>query len=552
MKRKARTAIPPERRSPRLSKKAKSTSIDLTEELEPTVEAPVFEDSPNEPEPTLETPVPRNNGLGLPELRKAFLSRLKGQDTTLNKLSNILYEFNAKCRHRTPGMPMILPLFLSGVSGTGKTSSIKILCELFGIKHGVPGAYVYKDMSEIVKQEDITKILGSAPSYAGFGEKNFIDQLCEAVGEKGFTTTKKTTTTATTRKSKLVIKPNKTAPPEAFMVHFEEVDKAHHTALTVLINFLETGRLTSGNGREFVLPEKTKMILVFTANFGFGEIAELSYLTDFQRARDAVIDDMMRRGIEKPMIGRFPHILPFFPLPTEVTEQIASDSISVLFEEVEFQYKDYFEKFSYKKESEALLKKALSAYTSQADPELGWRSVEAICEELKRELCCETMSFIMEYMTQEKLPLRECPMLDVLNFSPDLMEDSDYFGILDRCELNTTTYHLIRKAWEEKISLVLVLVEYKERIMTSIVVHSEVVEPPEPAVVNSLVIVNEPVRKYCDRCGHFSKNYQRVRCPETIGSKIRMIFKNYCNLCIYNNSIIQTRSPQLQLQPLLL
>lgn len=536
MKRKAERRIPGERSSPRLKAKENAKAklvVDLTDEaedLEAEPQTPIIKEKEvTRPESLLEQQK-TGSGLSLLEWRKAFLSRMRGQDVTLNKLSNILFDFDAKCRNHTGSdeKKMILTLFLSGTSGTGKTTTIDILLSRLGMTRDSE-TFVYKDMSKIRKGEDASMILGSAPSFAGYGEKNYVDKLLNAIGDKGIITTR------TKGRGKFTIKPNKSAnPPPVIFLHFEEVDKAHPSILTILINFLETGCLTSANGKEFVLPAQTRMIVVCTANYGKEEIAEMNHLTDFQRARTAVTDAMLFAGIEKPMIGRFPNILPYFPFEKKVADQIAAESISPLFDLVEFQYRDYFTKFIPKKgtESEALLTKTLTDYTRMADPELGKRSIDAICEDLKRELCCESMVYITEYLQTEKLPLVDGPVLDVLEFFPCNMEEEDYLVLRDRCQPNTTTYHLLNNAWEEKSDLLLLLVLWNEKIMTSVVVKSQ------PMVSNALTLITT-TQKYCDSCHIACHTAQRVVSWEMIGSKIRKIFKNYCNLCMYNNSFSQ-------------
>ena len=521
MKTKAGTVIPPERRSPRLAKvtpKAIPTSIDLTERSTESVEE-VFPEKVPEVDHSVEV-------IKLAKIREILLNGLEGQDVTLNKLANILFEFivsQSEC---------ILPLLLSGTSGTGKTSTIERLLKVFGIEESQK---VYQDMSEITTQGEISKLLGSAPSYTGYGDKCFVDKLLLAIGDNGLKTKKITTTTTKKKSTKFTITPDKTKPPSFVLVHFEEVDKGHPDALTILINFLETGRLTSGNRREFVLPKETKMIVVMTANYGKDDLTGLSYLTDFYKARSVIIESMQMSGIEKPMIGRFPHILPYFPLEKKVTEKIASQSISSLFELVEFQYRDYFTKFSFLSESFTELERALSIYAKQADPELGMRSLKAVLKELKRELCCETMLYITQYLSKEKLPLKESPVLEVLSLS----SITDYDSLLERCEPNTTTYHLIKEAQESSavVELVLVIVTYKDRIMTSLVIQSEKI-----VTETALIIVKD--RKYCDMCGHYCQHMTRVRSPEMFQTKIRMIFKNYCNLCIS----LQRQQQQLMYQ----
>lgn len=557
MKRKARTAIPGERSSPRLKAKKNPTTIDLTDdteeqEVEPQIPNNTEKEAIPEPIPLQEerTVNNKNGQPTLAEIRKIFTSSpIKGQDVTLNRLANILFDFNARCQENATEEKrklMILPIFLSGGSGMGKSKTVEILCQLYGMTNNQNESetFIYQDMSEIRGEEGVTKILGSPPSFAGFGEKNFIDQLFFAIGEKGITTTKTTTTTTAargrppTKKSTFKITPNKTPPPEVIIIHFEEVDKAHHSALTILINFLETGQLTSGNRKQFVLPAQTRMIVVFTSNFGQDEIEEMNHLTDFQKAVDAIKNDMLCDGIQKPMIGRFPHILPYFYFPEEVAQEIASKSITELFERVEFEYRDYFTKFTYKKESEDLLKTTLSEYAKRAEKSLGNRSIEAVCKELKRELCCETMLSISEYLPLENLPLSQSPVLDVLEFFPMEMEEDDFLRLSARCQLNTLTYHLLGKAWEDKTNLLLILVLWSDKIMTSILVKSQ------PAVSsNTLALVIPQEKKYCDYCHCLCKNPQRVTSREMVGSKIRIIFKNFCNLCVYNNSL--TQGPKL-------
>ena len=111
------------------------------------------------------------------------------------------------------------------------------------------------------------------------------------------------------------------------------------------------------------------------------------------------------------------------------------------------------------------------------------------------------------------------------------MQETEYLELIERCQLNTPTYHALNQAKQKGTLLTLVLVVFQERIMTSVVVKSE-----SSSVVseNALVVVplSPEERKYCDGCGHFCKHFTRVRVHEKVQTKISIIFKIYCNLCI--------------------
>lgn len=521
MKKKSGSVIPPERRSPRLTKSVPEkipSIVDLTEHSTESVEDPI----PVHIEQTLPS-VKEINHFQLGRIREVLLEGLGGKNITLKKLSNIFFDFHTTAPQ---GEKMILPLLLSGTSGTGKTTAMERIKKLYGINEKSEN-FIYEDLSQITTKTDITKFLGAAPSYYGYGDRSFVDKLLDAIGDKGVTTKKitttKKTTTNTRKRTKVTTTPNKSEPPSVLLIHLEEVDKADSSFLTTLINFLETGRLTSGNRKEFLLPDQTRMIVVLTANYGKDEIPQLSPLTDYHKARLAIIEHMELSGVEKPIIGRFPHILPFFVLEKEVVQKTTTESISLLFELVEFQYRDYFTKFSFRTESFQELEKALFIYAKRADPELGMRDLKAVLRELKRELCCETLVYITDFLSKEVLPLKEAPLLEVLS----LTSITDYDSLLERCGTNTTTYHLIKEAQESSslVELVLVIVTYKEKIMTSVVIQSE-----KRVSERALVVVKD--RRYCDSCGHYCLNMTRIRIPEIVQTKIRMIFKNYCNLCI--------------------
>ncbi|MGG5819372.1 ATP-dependent chaperone ClpB [Falsiroseomonas sp. HW251] len=178
------------------------------------------------------------------ELRK----RVIGQEEALEAVSKAVRR--ARAGLQDPNRPIGSFLFL-GPTGVGKTELVKTLAQfLFDDER----AMTRIDMSEFMEKHAVSRLIGAPPGYVGYDEGGV---LTEAVRRRPYQ-----------------------------VVLFDEVEKAHEDVFNVLLQVLDDGRLTDGQGRTV---DFRNCIIVLTSNLGSQAIAELPETSDIEAARPAVM-----------------------------------------------------------------------------------------------------------------------------------------------------------------------------------------------------------------------------------------------------------------------
>lgn len=182
--------------------------------------------------------VSQSSGIPVTKITETDMQRLKnlendlkkhviGQDEACEKVARAIKR--GRLGLKDPNRPIGSFLFL-GTTGVGKTELAKALAtELFGSED----AMVRFDMSEYMEKFDVNKFIGSPPGYVGYEESG---QLTEAVRRKPYS-----------------------------VVLFDEVEKAHPDVLNVMLQILEDGRLTDGQGRTV---DFSNTVIIMTSNLG--------------------------------------------------------------------------------------------------------------------------------------------------------------------------------------------------------------------------------------------------------------------------------------------
>ena len=170
--------------------------------------------------------------------------RIVGQDEAVTKVSRAIRRSRAGLRD--PRRPAGSFVFL-GPSGVGKTELSKALAEfLFGSQD----ALITFDMSEYMEKHAVSKLVGAPPGYVGYDEGG---ELTKAVRQRPYS-----------------------------VVLFDEIEKAHPDLFNILLQILEEGRLTDGQGRKV---DFRNTVIIMTSNIGAREIARTTPL-GFSVARE--------------------------------------------------------------------------------------------------------------------------------------------------------------------------------------------------------------------------------------------------------------------------
>ncbi|HXT96259.1 MAG TPA: AAA family ATPase, partial [Polyangia bacterium] len=194
--------------------------------------------------------------------------RVIGQDQAIKAVSQAIRRTRAGLKDpKRPGGSFI---FL-GPSGVGKTELSKALAEfLFGDEDSL----IQLDMSEYMEKHTVSRLIGSPPGYVGYEEGG---QLTEAVRRKPFS-----------------------------VVLFDEIEKAHPDVFNTLLQLLDDGRLTDGQGRTV---DFRNTVVIMTSNVGSQFLHDWTNL----EAKDRVMEEL-RRTFRPEFLNRIDDIVIFHPL----------------------------------------------------------------------------------------------------------------------------------------------------------------------------------------------------------------------------------------------
>ncbi len=189
---------------------------------------------------------------------------------------------NAVRRSRTglsdPNKPTGSFIFL-GPTGVGKTETARALAEfLFDDED----AMVRVDMSEYMERHSVARLIGAPPGYVGYEEGG---QLTEAVRRRPYT-----------------------------VVLFDEIEKAHPEVFNVLLQILDDGRLTDGQGRTV---DFRNAVLIMTSNIGSSQILAREEAGAEWESIDAEVRRIMHEHFKPEFLNRLDEILVFRPLTRE-------------------------------------------------------------------------------------------------------------------------------------------------------------------------------------------------------------------------------------------
>ena len=226
-------------------------------------------------------------------LEEELHKRVIGQEEAVHAVAKAIRR--ARAGMKDPRRPIGSFLFL-GSTGVGKTELAKALAEcLFGSDKSL----IRFDMSEYMEKHEVSRLVGAPPGYVGYEEGG---QLTDQVRRNPYS-----------------------------VILFDEVEKAHAEFFNILLQVLDDGRLTDGQGRTV---DFTNCVIIMTSNLGSmhlkDQMKQLGFKTDegkekteedFEHTKEVILSDV-KRAFRPEFINRIDEIIVFRPLSEENLKSI--------------------------------------------------------------------------------------------------------------------------------------------------------------------------------------------------------------------------------------
>ena len=221
-------------------------------------------------------------------MEESIGKRVVGQTEAVRAVSDAIRRSRAGLSD--PNRPNGSFLFL-GPTGVGKTELCKALAEfLFDTEE----AMVRVDMSEFMEKHSVARLIGAPPGYVGYEEGGY---LTEAVRRRPYS-----------------------------VLLLDEVEKAHPDVFNVLLQVLDDGRLTDGQGRTV---DFRNTVIIMTSNLGSHVIQELAGEANYAKMKQAVLE-IVQQHFRPEFINRVDDIVVFHPLGREQLRSIVDIQLGYL------------------------------------------------------------------------------------------------------------------------------------------------------------------------------------------------------------------------------
>src|SRR5881398_2015449 len=228
----------------------------------------------------------------LVKLEEHLHLRVVGQDEAIKAVANAVRR--ARAGLQDPNRPLGSFIFL-GPTGVGKTELSRALAEfLFDDEN----AMIRIDMSEYMEKHTVARLIGAPPGYVGYEEGG---QLSEAVRRRPYS-----------------------------VVLFDEIEKAHPDVFNVLLQVLDDGRITDGQGRTV---DFKNTVIIMTSNIGSQYITE----EESKEARSRLVTDALRAHFRPEFLNRVDEIVIFDRLTEDDLKKIVEIQLRRLTKRLEQQ-----------------------------------------------------------------------------------------------------------------------------------------------------------------------------------------------------------------------
>jgi ATP-dependent Clp protease ATP-binding subunit ClpB len=214
-------------------------------------------------------------------MEDALHRRVVGQDEAVSAVADAIRRSRAGLSD--PNRPNGSFLFL-GPTGVGKTELCKSLAEFL---YDTEEALVRVDMSEYMEKHSVARLIGAPPGYVGYEEGG---QLTETVRRKPYS-----------------------------LLLLDEVEKAHPDVFNILLQVLDDGRLTDGQGRTV---DFRNTVIVMTSNLGSDRIQAMADEANYESMKETVLE-VVSRHFRPEFINRIDEVVVFHSLQRDQIRAIA-------------------------------------------------------------------------------------------------------------------------------------------------------------------------------------------------------------------------------------
>jgi ATP-dependent Clp protease ATP-binding subunit ClpB len=224
------------------------------------------------------------------QMEAVVQQRVVGQDEAVTAVANAIRRSRAGLSD--PNRPIGSFLFL-GPTGVGKTELTKALANFL---FDTDDAMVRLDMSEFMEKHSVARLIGAPPGYVGYDEGGY---LTEAVRRRPYS-----------------------------VILLDEVEKAHPDVFNVLLQVLDDGRLTDGQGRTV---DFRNTVIVMTSNLGSQRIQEMAGDENYDEMKASVME-IVSQHFRPEFINRVDDVVVFHPLGREHIRMIVDIQLGYLHE----------------------------------------------------------------------------------------------------------------------------------------------------------------------------------------------------------------------------
>lgn len=222
------------------------------------------------------------------QMEDVLRTRVIGQMEAVTAVSNAIRR--ARAGLSDPKRPSGSFLFL-GPTGVGKTELTKALAQFL---FDTDDSMVRIDMSEFMEKHSVARLIGAPPGYVGYEEGGY---LTEAVRRRPYS-----------------------------VILMDEVEKAHPDVFNILLQVLDDGRLTDGQGRTV---DFRNTVIVMTSNLGSHVIQEMAGEENYDKMKEAVMD-IVGTHFRPEFVNRIDETVVFHPLNRDEIRQIADIQLNSL------------------------------------------------------------------------------------------------------------------------------------------------------------------------------------------------------------------------------